>query len=152
MGDVMFREGVLEAAEDGTPRLVASRCLRCGRIGFPAQARCSTCWDDPGAAVERIWLSPRGRLYAFTVIRLPAKGFAAPLPFGYVDLPEGLRISAPLTDLPADATELPAGTPVELTLGPIRVRDDGTRVIGYQFRPCGRPDDGTGVAGGTGSA
>jgi uncharacterized OB-fold protein len=82
--------------------------------------------------MDEVTLSRRGRLYTFTIAETGPPGFDVPYAFGYVDLPEGVRVFAPLTDCEYDRLEI--GMELELVLGKIR-QEDGVEVIGYKFRP-----------------
>ena len=46
--------------------------------------------------MEALVLSRRGRLYSYTVGRMDSTHFKAPYSVGLVDLPEGVRVFAPL--------------------------------------------------------
>ncbi|CAN5327458.1 OB-fold domain-containing protein [soil metagenome] len=81
-------------------RLLAQRCDSCGTMRHPPGPVCSKCHSLEWSAVE---LSGRGALYSWTVIHHAAHpAFDYPHTIGLVDLDEGLRIIAPLEDVPAD--------------------------------------------------
>ena len=110
------------------PVLVGSRCSACGLSTFPERAFCRRCWAD---SMEPVELSRTGRLYTWTTVHAAQPGYPTPSVLGYVDLPEGVRVLAPLDVVEA---ELRAGLALALTLGPVRFEDDGTAVTGYRFR------------------
>ena len=83
--------------------LIGSRCLDCGHISVPQRQICPRCHSDEA---ERIELSGRGTLAAFTVIYIPPTsmaeaGYNAKNPYcvGIVSLEEGPRISAQIVGL-----------------------------------------------------
>jgi len=93
---------------------------------------------------EMIELPNRGRLWSFTVQRFAPKSppFLGPEPFepfvlGYIELPDVLIVEGKLVEIPLE--QLRIGLPVELTVLPVRVDPDGTRVLDYAFRPQAEP-------------
>lgn len=88
----MFQPGLFETGAGG-PCLLGSRCRKCGRTFYPRMARCLDCLaDDP----EPARLSRDGMLECFTTVHMPSPRMAAPYCVGYVWLPEGLRVFAPI--------------------------------------------------------
>lgn len=132
---VSFNAEMLDLrAADNEARLVGSECKACGRVHFPRQARCSDCFSEQ--PLEDRSLATRGRLYAFTTVEresLAPKGFTVPYAYGYVDLPEGVRLVARITDWTTEALRLDA--PVEMVVRPIRKDASGADVMGFCFRP-----------------
>ena len=127
---VPLREGIFAAPEDAPPYLVGGRCSACGDIRFPWRKRCVACYQ--GGGVERIALSRTGTLYTFTIVQVASAGFEAPYAFGYVDLPEGVRIFALLG---GKLDRLSIGDEVELELIPCKRDRAGRAVLGYRFVP-----------------
>lgn len=85
------------------PRLLASRCKKCGVFAFPISPCCTNpdCVKDK-ENVEVVELSHRARLHTWTQqIYPPAPPFKMepfhPFAIGMLDLPEGLRILGMLT-------------------------------------------------------
>ena len=113
--------------------LKGSRCERCGSVDFPTGPYCKGCLSSNPKEIE---LSRHGVLYSFSYARVCAKGFTLPYVFGYVDLPEGIRIYSQLE--PADPAKFHAGMDVELTMGQICQEKDGTEIWGYKFQPKDR--------------
>lgn len=115
------------------PRLLGSRCTNCGEVTFPKQRRCANCSSD---AVEEIVLGPRGRLHSFTNVNYPVPdGYKGPVPYGVgmVELPEGVRVMAHLTE--HDPAKLAVGMEMALVIEKLFADDDGTEVIGFKFKP-----------------
>ena len=121
----------IDADDWSRATLKGCRCNRCGSLDFPKVRYCKSCLSSD---VREIELSRRGNLYSFSFAKICAKGFSPPYVFGYVDLPEGIRIYSQLE--PADPAKFHAGMEVALTLGEIRPEEDGTEIWGYKFRPC----------------
>jgi len=128
-------ERVLFINEEDWTRSVlkAGRCAQCGNLDFPRGLYCKGCLSSDLSAVE---LSRWGVLYSFSHARVCARGFAPPYVFGYVDLPEGIRVYSQLE--PADPACFHSGMEMELTMGEIRREGAGTGIWGYKFKPRGR--------------
>jgi uncharacterized OB-fold protein len=76
----------------GGGRLAGLQCRACGRTSFPVRPHCPYCLEE--TEVEPTALSPRGRLFAFTIAEVGVPAIEAPYAFGFVDLPEGVRVFA----------------------------------------------------------
>ena len=123
-------EGLPALDESGRPGpLVAGRCRACGTLSPPASSICPGCWS--AESCERVPLSTRGVLYAYTVVRNAPPGFAAPYVIGYVDLPEGVRVMARLDGEPPPGLTVGASVRVAVTV--IAQEEDGTRIVGPGF-------------------
>lgn len=128
-----YHPDLLETPEDGTPPyLKGYKCKQCGRLDFPKLSACPACWGEDFEIVE---LSRRGKLYSVTDIYIGQAGMATPYIFGYIDLPEDLRIFAQLEGEP-DSYE--CDEEVELTVGTIRMNRDGLPLTSYKFCKLGR--------------
>lgn len=123
-----FHADLLEVPEDGRkPYLKGYRCKACGQLDFPRLNMCPHCW---GEEFEVVPLSRRGKLYSFSDIYVGQAGMKPPYVFGYIDLPENLRIFAQLDGPPESYS---CDEEVELTVGPIRTNRDGLPLISYKF-------------------
>jgi uncharacterized OB-fold protein len=110
------------------PVLLGGRCRACGNTTFPKPNVCAQCWSEEIDSVE---LPARGKLYSYAIVHAARKGWAAPYTVAYVDLPDGVRVCAPLD---CDVKNPPAlDTDVELRVGPLRVEDDGTKIYSHRF-------------------
>jgi uncharacterized OB-fold protein len=89
------------AGEGRKARLVAGRCIRCGKLIFPAPEFCPACahGDIEAAELPRV-----GRLYTWSVVHAARPGWNAPFVLGYVDLAPDVRVLAHIVD--ADPKEL----------------------------------------------
>ena len=88
----MFQPGLFESGEAG-PWLLGARCRSCGRTFYPRAARCLDCLS---ADLDALRLSREGTLECFTTVQMPSARIASPYSVGYVQLPEGLRVFAPI--------------------------------------------------------
>ncbi len=124
-----FHPDLLEVPADGSPPFLKGyRCLKCGQLDFPKLDRCPNCWGDE---FEMTPLSRKGKLYAATDIFIGQPGMATPYIFGYVDLPENLRIFA---QLEGEVNSFNCDDEVELIVGPIRLNRDGLPLESYKFK------------------
>ena len=114
------------------PHLIGSKCKHCEEYFFPKRVICPTCLKDE--TLEEINLSSKGKLYTYCIVKAAPLGFTAPYAIGYVDLPEGLRIFAPLTE--SDKEKLKLGMDLDLIVDKIREDDTGQDVYGYKFKPA----------------
>ena len=123
----------LNAPEDGQPHLLGSRCASCGKVFFPQQALCTACFQE-GTLKEQP-LALRGKLYSFTIVEresLAPKGFQVPYAYGYVNLPEGVRVLSKIIGWTPDTLKIEAE--VELLIEEIRQNPDGRKVMGFRFK------------------
>ena len=112
-------------------RLEGRRCRRCGKLQFPARAACAGCSGD---ALEPYRFSGRGAVFSFAEVAQPPRGFSGPYLVALVDLEEGVRVTAQLTDVEPD--EVHIGMPVEMVTRRLQERGpQGYLVYGYKFRP-----------------
>lgn len=123
----------LNAPEDGQPHLLGSRCNSCGKVFFPQQALCTECFQE--GSLKEHPLSSRGRLYSFTIVEresLAPKGFQVPYAYGYVNLPEGVRVLSKIIGWTPETLRIDAE--VELVLEAIRENSEGQKVMGFRFK------------------
>ncbi len=114
-------------------RLQATRCKACRAIHFPPRSRCLQCGSRDS---EEVRLRGRGRVLSLTRIFQPARGFndAVGTLIALVELQEGIRITAQLTDVEAEEVEI--GQEVEMVVRRLRTDEEkGLIVYGYKFRP-----------------
>lgn len=125
-------DGLFVSEEGDAPRLLAARCGACQKTHFPASAVCPYCGAD-GCAETRV--GPAGRLYLYTAVGTAPPGYRGPVPYGFgvVELADGLRVIARLTEARLD--RLRPGLAMRLVVEPLFTDDDGTAVLSYAFRP-----------------
>ncbi|MFC1981456.1 Zn-ribbon domain-containing OB-fold protein [Chloroflexota bacterium] len=115
-------------------RLMGCKCRACGEVFFGKRLGCENCSRED---MEEIILSNRGKLYTYTVIEhLPPGDYKGPDPFipygvGLVELPEGLRIVALLTE----SHNLKIDMELELVVDKFYEDKDGNEVITFKFKP-----------------
>ncbi len=121
------------------PRLLGSRCARCGTMTFPVHYGCPRCSSDEMTTVE---LGTRGTVWTWTSQEFPPPPpYAGPADFhpyylGFVELPGELMVEAYFTGY--DDREPAIGDEVELRIVPFNVHDDDSgevTVVTYAFAP-----------------
>ncbi len=125
---VPIREGTFREGPDGGV-LLANKCKACGQIFFPKAKLCLACLHEE---LEEVPLSKKGTLYSYTIAHMPSSFFPPPHAMGYVDLPESVRVFAPLKiieDKPFDV-----GMEMELVIEKLGEVDE-KEIIGYVFKP-----------------
>jgi len=101
-------------------KLMAARCVTCGKLYLPPRALCPGCQDEQMAWAE---LSGKGKLVAFTSVyvgpsAMIAEGYDRNNPYltGIVELEEGVRLSARILGLDAKAPDIAwIGMPMTVT-------------------------------------
>ena len=117
-------------------RLKGTKCRNCGEVFFGKRPSCENCTSDD---LEEILLSRRGKLYTYTIIgHKPPGDYKGPDPFvpfgeGLVELPEGLRIVAPLTVNKNE--DIKIGMDLELLVEKLYVDEEGNEVMAFKFKP-----------------
>jgi len=115
------------------PRLLGSRCVKCGEYFFPRRQVCARCL---ALGCEDVLLGPRGTLWTYTWVHVPffGRGQAAGAGYGVgqVDLPEGPRIQAVLSGAQGDFS---IGMPMQLELETLRETPEGEQVVIHRFGP-----------------
>ena len=125
---VAVKEGTfIEDLEGG--RLLGSKCKSCGQIFFPKSSLCFSCFSED---TEEIVLSRKGKLYTFTIGRMASMNFQPPYAIGLIEMPEGIRIMAPLKWSEGDP--LKVGMEMEVVIEKLWQEKD-KEIIGYKFKP-----------------
>jgi len=98
---------------------------------------CAQCCTE---TTEEILLSRRGRLHVYTIQRHrpPSPPYRGPEEFlpmgvGRIDLPEGVRVTAVLTE--NDPARLRIGMEMELVVEKFFEDEEGNEVMSFKFRP-----------------
>ena len=113
-----------DAADEG--RLVAQRCVACGRVRHPPRPMCPEC---NSLDVELVELSGRGVVYSYALLHHPQHpAFEYPVLAVLVDLEEGVRIVSNLVGIEPDDVSI--GIPVQVEF----VATDGEHHVPV-FRP-----------------
>jgi len=125
---IPVREGVfIDSPEGGI--LLSNKCESCGQVYFPKVDFCLSCFNDEMKEIE---LSRQGELYSYTIGHLPSMHFQPPYAVGYVDMPEGVRVFAPLKMV--EDKPLVVGMEMEVVVEKLWDEKD-KEIIGYKFRP-----------------
>ncbi len=112
-------------------RLEGRRCTACEAIHFPPRDRCEKCRET---SLEPHRLSGRGTVYAHSQVAQAPRGFIAPYLVAMIELEEGMKITAQLTDV--EAQNVSVGMPVEMVTRRLQAKGErGYLVYGYKFRP-----------------
>ncbi len=133
----------LFAEQDGTARLLGSRCTSCGTPYFPASSLCHHP-DCDDSATEDAAFGPAGTVWSYSYQNYPPPAPAVyddpyePYALAVVDLDDGLRVVGRMESSDPEAVEV--GGRVEVVLGPIGHDGDGTELISWMFRPAGRDE------------
>ncbi len=135
MGRVAIEDGFFTIPDDATeaPRLLGSRCQRCGEVFYPRRRVCAKCLHE---GTDDLELGPRGTLYTWTYVHVPlfAKRNAKVSAYGVgqIDLPEGPRVQAILVGGPDD---FHIGMELELELEVLGEDKAGDDIVIYRFKP-----------------
>jgi uncharacterized OB-fold protein len=108
---------------------LGSRCRSCGQLFFPPVQICFECACEE---LEIVTLSKRGKLYTYTISQMPASKLNAPFAIGWVDLPEGIRIFAPIKGW--EERPIKIGMDMELIFETLWQEDD-KEIIAPKFQP-----------------
>jgi uncharacterized OB-fold protein len=114
------------------PRLLGTSCRACGRLSFPAAKWCPHCRSPE---LESRWLSTTGRIFSYTIVRIPVPGYTGPVPYGLgiVDLPDGIRVNSVLV---AERLEsLSVGARVRFCLLDVGTAEQPLLSYGYELDP-----------------
>ena len=119
----------------GKVTLAGVRCRQCERVFFPKKEVCPLCYDGELTDVP---LSMRGTLHTFTRSEMGVAGLKAPYVFGFVDLPEGIKLFGLIVDCDPWDKVLQIGMAMDVFVAPIRRDPSGKEIVAYQFRPAPR--------------
>lgn len=114
-------------------RLQGTKCATCADVQFPPALICPGCKNRD---LKSFNFLGKGTVYSFSTVYAPLANFedSAPYVVALIDLEEGPRITAQLTDVSAD--DIKIGMPVEMVIRKISERgSNGVIVYGYKFRP-----------------
>lgn len=131
------KEGLVTGADGDLDdvRLLGSKCRNCAEVSIGTNSVCLNCGSDD---IEGIELSPEGELWTYTTIRhKPPGDYLGPDPFepfalGLVELPDGVRIMAPIEG----ATDsLKIGQKLRLRPWILQSRDGEQSYRAFRFAP-----------------
>lgn len=125
---VPISEGAFVVGAEGGI-LLANKCKSCGQVFFPKAVFCLTCLNED---MQELKLSRKGKLYSYTIGHMPSTHFMPPYAIGFVDMPEGVKIFAPLKM--TEDKPFKIGMDMEVVIEKLWQEGD-TEVIGYKFQP-----------------
>ncbi len=131
----MDRKPIVEGLfkDSASPRLLGSRCAKCGEAFFPKKRRCLNCLHHP---LDEVELGPHGQLYSYTIVRQRPDRYDGPMPYvvGQVRLGDAVQIQAVISGVDPDKPELSLDQDMELHIDLI----DESGTVSYFFRPGSR--------------
>jgi uncharacterized OB-fold protein len=114
--------------------LEGSACPACGAKHFPARRVCAC--GSRGLVPHRF--RGTGKLFSYSEIFMSPEGYDGPYAMALVDLDEGPRLLAQITD--AEPDDLRIGMRLEMVVRKVlESGQDGAIVYGYKFRPTDPP-------------
>ncbi|MBW2368180.1 MAG: OB-fold domain-containing protein [Deltaproteobacteria bacterium] len=125
---VPFLDGAFIQDNEGG-RLLGNKCIACGRAYFP---KVKFCFDCLAKDIEDVVLSRRGMLYSYTIGRMASTHFQPPYAVGLIDLPESIRVFAPLKLSKNESYRI--GMEMEIYIDELW-KEGEQQVIGYKFKP-----------------
>jgi uncharacterized OB-fold protein len=112
-------------------KLMAGRCLKCGKLHLPPRPVCDNCFGDVFEWVEVVG---KGKLLTYTVIHVAPEKFQALTPYavGIVQLENGLRIPGMIQ---ASQEQLKIGMELTLDFGACSIAQTWPQWQRYCFKP-----------------
>ena len=126
---VPVRKDLFIEGSDGW-RLIGNKCKSCGQIFFPkTEMMCLNCGHEE---LEEMQLSPKGKLYSYTISGVPAQHYKPPYAIGYVVLDDKVRVFSQLEEV----KDKPFAVDMEMELVIDKLWEAGEKeIIGYKFKP-----------------
>jgi uncharacterized OB-fold protein len=114
-------------------RLEGTKCTQCGSLSFPPLQICRKC---KSRELQSYTFTGRGKIYSYSIVYNAPLQFKEFVPYvvALIDLDEGPRITAQLTDV--DTQDVKIGAAVEMIIRKINQEgESGVIQYGYKFRP-----------------
>lgn len=112
-------------------KLMAGKCVKCGKIHLPPRPLCSNCYSK-----EFVWvqISGKGKLLTYTVINVATPQFQALTPYavGIVEMVGGLKIPGMIQDIKQE--QLKIGMELTLDFGTCSQAQDWPQWSRYCFK------------------
>jgi len=124
---VPLRQGYFTEEDGG--RLIGSKCKACGQAYFPPRDLCFNCYSRD---IETIKISSVGKLYTYTIVRMPVAKYKPPLALAWVEFPEGIRVFSQLKGW--ENVQLKIGMPMKTVVDTLWT-EENKEVYGYKFAP-----------------
>ncbi|MEJ2546043.1 MAG: Zn-ribbon domain-containing OB-fold protein, partial [Calditrichaceae bacterium] len=110
-------------------RLQGRKCQDCGKLSFPPRLVCPKCKSRKSEPYE---FNGKGKLYSYTTLYQAPDRFDPMVPYvvGLIDLEEGVRVTAQVTDILPEDLEM--GMDLEMVVRKIYADGDkGPILYGY---------------------
>ena len=116
----------------GEKKLMAGKCLKCGKMHLPPRPLCDNCL---GQQFEWVNISGKGKLLTYTVIHVAPQQFQnlAPYAVGIVQLENGLKIPGMIQG--AGQEQLKIGMDLTLDFGTCSTSQQWPQWQRYCFKP-----------------
>jgi len=113
-------------------KLMAAKCLKCGKIHLPPRPLCDNCLSQE---FEWVSLSGTGKLVTYTVIHVAPQQFEALVPYavGIVQLEDGLQIPGMINGVTRE--QLKIGMGLTLDFGSCSTSQHWPKWSRYCFKP-----------------
>ena len=114
-------------------KLMAGKCLKCGKMHLPPRPLCDECYGQDFAWVE---VSGKGKLLTYTVIHVAPPQFQALAPYavGIMQLSDGLRIPGMISGVPQE--QLKIGMDLTVDFGACAAGQAWPQWQRYCFKPA----------------
>ena len=116
----------------GKRKLMAGRCLKCGKLHLPPRPLCDNCLGD---VFEWVEVGGKGKLLTYTVIHVAPAQFQTLTPYavGIVQLENGLKVPGMIQG--ANQENLKVGMALELDFGTCSTPHAWPQWQRYCFKP-----------------
>ena len=113
-------------------KLMAGKCLRCGKIHLPPRPLCDNCFSQEFEWVEA---PEKGKLLTYTIIHIAPTQFQALAPYavGIIELDNGLRIPGMIQGAPQ--AQLKVGMALTIDFGTCNTTQAWPQWPRYCFKP-----------------
>jgi len=114
--------------------LVGSYCDSCRAYFYPVRHICPRC--RRGGKMKEHRFSGKGKVFSFTIIRVPPRGFEmyAPYAVAIIELEEGAKVVSQVVDTKPE--DIKIGMPVEACFRKMHEEGkSGLLLYGFKFRP-----------------
>lgn len=127
-----LQQGLFEAADGGSQRLIANRCSHCQRVFFPRRAYCGVCG---ATGLQDLRLAGRGKVYSFSIIDRKSKVSVIDPPYvqAEVAMPEGVHVFTVLDH--CKTADVRIAMEVEMYVDEVPAPGGAGKVLAYKFRP-----------------
>lgn len=113
-------------------KLMAGKCLKCGKIHLPPRPLCDNCYSTEFQWVE---ISGKGKLLTYSVIHVAPPQFQSLTPYtvGILELENGLKIPGMIQNLTQE--QLKIGMPLTVDFGTCSTSQQWPQWNRYCFKP-----------------